>query len=317
MRKIIQKFDSLIFNKLYPISKRKNEPLSIELERRIKNSNNATFGHEMILEDLCVEYSQKSTKKYSKILQDNGIIVIKNFIDNELAVNAGKEFLKFLESVNLMNRLSKEEYFETNEFIAQNGFSKLKGYAAIAGHHKPVILIRRKEKKEVDGGMLDAFGVNKGLIDKFPNLSMCYSKISSPFVKSIVLDQSIKDINQKQLNIYYNNSVENPRSWHVDSLFESYKVFLYLKDCESTENGPYCFVPKSHKKRRAIKSNLKNNLNYNKTYSHKDILLSDSVGIPILGKAGTLVISVQNGVHRGFKQSVGKERIAMVDSYYH
>ncbi|HAA13732.1 MAG TPA: hypothetical protein DCE41_19370 [Cytophagales bacterium] len=315
LKKLFNRYDSYLFNQLNPPHKKKNYTLDIQKRRELQERNNQRFQHQVLFDDLTLPEGADAMKG-AELLHQNGIVILKNFIDHKTAIHAGNEFVEFLKQQQIKERLADKEYFETDDYLAQNGLTKLKGYPELAGFPKPVFLIRRKGKEEVDGGMLDAFGLNKGFIKNFSFLSACYSKISVDFIQSIIFNQARYGVQQRQLNVYLNESVVNPRSWHIDSMQEGYKVFLYLRDCESIEEGPYGYVPRSHAKRRAIKHNLKENLNYKDLYSHQDFLLSDETGYPVLAKAGTVVISVQNGIHKGFKQQEGKQRIAMVDSYY-
>lgn len=315
----LEKAEQLIFLKSISGKSRKNTPLSTEERNTILAENQAAFSHNTTLEDIAVDADKSTslTKEASAVLKKNGIVVLKNFVANDLALAAGKEFLAFMKEKDITNQLDAEAFFETEDFLAQNGRAKLNGYHEYAKSEKMVVVRRQKNTEAVDGGMIDCFGLTKFPDrERFSSVDKCYAKMSDGSVRDIILDQTKKKVKQQQLNLYYNQSVVNPRALHVDSVFESYKAFLYLSDCEDLSCGPYSFIPKSPLKRRAIMKNIKRNFESSEPKHHEDILVDESLAVPLRGKAGTLIITVQNGIHGGVEQEEGKERIVLVDNYY-
>jgi len=61
--------------------------------------------------------------------------------------------------------------------------------------------------------------------------------------------QKQKKLNIKFVKLYHYNSVEHPRPLHFDSFNDdSYKLFFFLDNVKNN-NGPYCIIPFSHKKK--------------------------------------------------------------------
>ena len=115
-------------------------------------------------------------------------------------------------------------------------------------------------------------------------------------------------INPKNLNLYVNNSITKTRGFHVDSYYRSIKGFIYLTDVNCLGDGPYCFV-----KGTQVENSLEK---LNKIIGDKEAPIIDPLKIvPVLGKKGTLILSDQSGVHRGFPQSKGSLRELFVMRY--
>lgn len=109
-------------------------------------------------------------------------------------------------------------------------------------------------------------------------------------------DQKITDLikalskisNQKfsklRSHAYINRGVTDTRGYHRDCNIpgKQYKIFVYLTDVLSKDSGPYC---------------------YKKNDTEETIFL---------GQTGTLIISDQHGLHRGFPQKKDSERVMAV-----
>ena len=123
-----------------------------------------------------------------------------------------------------------------------------------------------------------------------------------------VINFTNEKINPKNLNLYVNNSITKTRGFHVDSYYRSMKVFIYLTDVNCLDDGPYCFVKGTHVDNPLRKLNM--------IIGDKEAPLIDPLKIiPVFGKRGTLIISDQSGVHRGFPQSKGSLRELFVMRY--
>jgi hypothetical protein len=104
--------------------------------------------------------------------------------------------------------------------------------------------------------------------------------------------------------------------WHVDSVRDQFKVFMYLTDCLSTTSGPFTlYTSNSYLKDKFYI--LKNYLFYNKFRFSDDYIAS--LGSKGFSKNSILKSSLvpffvnTSNIHRGEKISIG-ERI-MVTAY--
>jgi len=116
----------------------------------------------------------------------------------------------------------------------------------------------------------------------------------------------------KNLNVYYNKNVTQTRGFHADSYGKGQiKSFIYLSEVLSTDKGPYCFIPGSsgNKELENINKHLASHSDRNKTDA---FFFDPRKAYPILGKKGTMIISDQSGIHIGFPQVEGEERLMAV-----
>ena len=104
--------------------------------------------------------------------------------------------------------------------------------------------------------------------------------------------------------------------WHVDSVRDQYKVFMYLTDCLSVKNGPFTLLT-SNKPLKDKLYVLKNYFSYNKfRFSEKSIKNLTTKGFQksaILKPSLVPFMVNTSNIHRGEKISTG-ERI-MVTAY--
>ncbi|PPS40640.1 phytanoyl-CoA dioxygenase family protein [Chroococcidiopsis sp. TS-821] len=121
--------------------------------------------------------------------------------------------------------------------------------------------------------------------------------------------------------------IDNPdtvskRGYHTDRVTKTvYKAFIYLTDVNEYGDGPYTVIPGSHfhTYRRLLNyfyGWIKHVL-YTSTKSRnykEDItfLYSDRQAVPLFGKAGTMIISNQQLVHKGWHQQDKSKRYALV-----
>ncbi len=256
----------------------------------------------------------KNHKLFETELKRKGACVVKNFISEEKALMLRKDLLKILKE-HYSNNSLKDNLYEEEKFLIQKGSKKLKTYDELQTYNKTVFHIRDTEE---DKGFIDIFNVNLLLKDDF------FEGLLGAF-ESIYLNRSLekvigKKIKISSLNAYITPHLENTRCLHNDSLLKDAKVFVYLNDVSALEKGPYGYVLGSH--------------NYNffyylwmKIYLYLPKLLkenlraTDSVFFKtkdahfFTGKAGTLICSLQNGVHRGFPQISQDTRIMLVAHY--
>lgn len=310
--KLIKKIQDYLFLQKRLKIRAKKTVLTPEIKNTILSVNNSNFGHEMVLNDFTFERDHPK-EKLSEALKKHGIIIIKDFITNDIAISAGIEFENNIKPI--LEKLKSEEFFETEDFLAQVGYSKLKSYSEYANYPKPVFLERRG-RNNVDGGMIDYFGFEK-IISKFPNLNTIYKEQANFGILGVIQNQTKAKVFEKQLNVYYNHSITNPRGLHLDGIGETFKSFVYMSDVFDLSKGPYTYVPKSHANFKGKINSILTNEKYSGIYAPEDVLLDAKFALPILAKAGSLVITYQNGIHGGWPQEEGQTRIVMVNNYTH
>ncbi len=215
----------------------------------------------------------------SKALQKDGIINIKEFISTELA----DELRSDIEAI-------AKKYPQSIEL--ENGVT---------------FNYRGQNQNGADAGMLDIFYIDK-LIDKI-------NKIDQEPIINLLKNVTGQEVIPLRCNAYLNYGIENTRDFHIDNTQPVvYKAFIYLTDVPDVSYGPYSFIKKSHRFSFYTYLNLFKNLfsKQNSTdmphYNSKNI-------VNAIGNKGDLILSNQNGIHRGLPQQDGKKRIALILSF--
>lgn len=242
--------------------------------------------------------TQAGRHEAADILRRNGIVVVSEFIPRTLCT-AYRDAL----NVETQDYITKHTgVFEDDRVLFQPGASPLKGYAALAGYSKPVINVRQGQ----DEGMIDIFNADRLVSREAQPLR---DAMQDGAVLSTIGDKSVEASN---FNTYINTGITHTRGFHVDSYGTQLKAFLYLTDVLELDNGPYVFVKQSphnaslRRMNRAIASGAPPS-------TEAPVLNPDDI-VPVLAPEGSLVISDQCGIHRGFPQSpAGKRAIAVMN----
>lgn len=240
----------------------------------------------------------ESLLKVKNILKKEGIVVIPGVL-NENRINESKDIInEILKDVE--NKDPSGMGYEDDNYIVSGKKIFGNSYFDLSNHSKSIILVRQGS----DQGMIDIFNVDKLLGELGKNLKEIFF---NKWLLNLLNYGNIK-INPKNLNLYVNNSITKTRGFHVDSYYRSMKGFIYLTDVNCLDDGPYCFVKGTH---------VENSLGkLNKIIGDKEAPIIDPLKIvPVLGKKGTLILSDQSGIHRGFPQSKGSLRELFVMRY--
>ncbi len=114
---------------------------------------------------------------------------------------------------------------------------------------------------------------------------------------------------------------QTKRGFHTDGVTPpTYKAFIYLNDVDDYGDGPYTVIPGSHRHTlRRITNYLYSQalavFSRPTTYEQKEdikLFYSDQQAVPIFAKAGTLILSNQQLVHKGWHNHDRKRRYALV-----
>ena len=117
----------------------------------------------------------------------------------------------------------------------------------------------------------------------------------------------------ENLNLYLNRSVTSTRGFHADSHGKTLKGFVYLSDVHSLDDGPYCFVRRSHVDGpwRLEKQKISELAAATTEAPFVDVTMA----VPVIASRGSLILSDQAGIHRGIPQAPGAERCVLVMRY--
>ena len=190
----------------------------------------------------------------------------------------------------------------------------LKGYNQFRDADRSVINYRVKRpdgRSGSDAGMIDIFHPER-LSDRL-NRNV-QASLQESVIQRLLLLSSFNRMRVKCRNLYLNRGVQDTRSYHCDGRSLKFKSFLYLSDVQSLADGPYCFVPRSQRRRRLWWRNAR----YNKRHGLGPFEFSQLQGadaIALFAKAGDMVISSQRGAHCGHPQHPQARRAVLVNMF--
>lgn len=258
-------------------------------------------------------FDQKIFKNYKTIKNDkiNSII---NLLSSE-----GCTFIKnYIHDTNLLNEIFTIVKKTVNS-IDPNKYNKLTEFD---NYYLSPNNIKEKSKrmKKRNKSTFNYRGFDKGRYYDINFLDIAKAELFIDKIKNLdimLICQICKKLNKNfrkkdlQYNIYYTNSNKNIRTWHYDD--KTIKFFIYLSNVE-IENGPYSYIKNSIKYPIETDKNFEiqdDDINKvilkNKDKSYQKIIF--------VGNKGDLIISNQNGIHRGQPQKDNFERMVLVIKY--
>jgi hypothetical protein len=106
---------------------------------------------------------------------------------------------------------------------------------------------------------------------------------------------------------------QTKRGFHIDSSSPpNYKAFIYLNDVRELGDGPYTVVPGSHRDRLKKVINRMNNVWRDLPRTDMRLGYTDAQAQPILGNAGTLILSCQHLAHKGWQHHDRQRRYVVI-----
>ena len=195
----------------------------------------------------------------------------------------------------------------------QIGGACFDSYDKITAHGRPVANMRSRERGSINGGLVDIFAVDQAARENgWPALAACCDRLRAGSLDRIIA--AVSPRRHSQFHLLRNDSVTVTRGLHVDNLYDRYKIFLYLSDVRDPGDGPYAYVPGSHRRPDLLRREAR--LNSLTGRPEADSFAFEGREVPILGPAGTAIISCQSGVHRGMPQRPGASRTVLVSNYH-
>jgi len=289
-----------------------NTPITVRTYK-VKKIN-SIFYKKNNLDNISINFekSEQFIEKASNLLQQNGVLVIKNFYPQKEAIELGQKVHKRITDYAKQLQKNPNSIIINNELYGQIGLTKFKRYQEIANADKPVLIVRAIEEGVADSGFIDLFNANDFFSDD-TEFTKCESCMKQDIISRIL--SSNTNYPNRQMNLYINNGIINTRGPHIDNLSNSYKCFLYLSNVDTLDKGPYTYIPGSHKGSLLKKFNIFVNKFY-KNIKLTDMQVNNDLAVKIKGDAGTLIISNQSGIHGGHPQSRDSERVVLVNNYF-
>jgi hypothetical protein len=247
----------------------------------------------------------EDSKEYAravKLLAEEGAVIVRDFLNPEQLSIADAACARISDALRCAD---SEHNFEDSDILVQSAKRVADNYRSMSSHPKVIVTIRRGP----DAGMVDVFNIDRLAGNRRNDLR-------APFVSKRQLDL-INDGGGRQeatnLNLYINQGITRTRGFHVDAFHKSLKGFVYLNDITALDQGPYCFVRRSHQDGPWRKANQKiSELAHAKTECP---FIDLAMAVPALAPRGALVLSDQAGIHRGIPQHPNAERRVLVMRY--
>lgn len=241
--------------------------------------------------------AENTPQEVGRRLQDYGAVVIPGVIQADALKPAATELLRFVEQIE--EKLPTDE--EHTDFTGSSGNQD---YAALRDGGRPVAVVR----EGIDAGMVDIFHADVLLTRKGIDLQ---SILKSSGVVDTIAAVLPGEFELRNVNAYINRGVVATRGFHVDSYGgNQLKAFVYLTDVTSLDDGPYCYVVGSHLDSSfpILNTALAKFLGRHTT----DVsAFKRSNALPLLGEAGTVIVSNQSGAHRGYPQAPDGKRVLL------
>lgn len=188
--------------------------------------------------------------------------------------------------------------------------------------YKDFEIIKNEIMEKVLGNDIDSLGKNfvrggsdAGMVECYidwSNLSQSSQLIAKKIEEfCILISETYRPGSNKLLSkLYINKGITSTRGYHSDGQKKQLKTFIFLTDV-TKKDGPYNFVSGSHK--LSIKRFI--SFWFNRIFNSKidaNTYLFNVTGKSYTGNAGMMVISDQNGLHRGTVQEPEGFRVAIV-----
>lgn len=258
---------------------------------------------------LTVDMRSATPLAASPILSSHGVAVLKDLVAPGLADAARTEADRIAERLGAA-LTGAGDHGDEDGIAWQVGGALLPTQDAIVAAEQPLANIRSRSRDAVNGGVVDFYFIDKAAEQHgWKNLAACCAALQSPDLLALVA--AVSRASYAHVNMLRNDSVRTTRGLHVDNLDGSYKIFLYLSDVPTADDGPYAYVPGSHRRLDLLRREER--LNALTGRSQTDVHSFDGYALPLPVEKGTAIVSCQTGVHRGLpQQRAGASRTVLV-----
>ena len=254
--------------------------------------------------------SRRSFLAAAWALRRHGIICLRGAGSNQDFTSIQDEIHNFLENIQSKNPPNLQEI----AYLNLPNHREIKGYHNFRDADRAVINYRVKRpdrRTGSDAGMIDIFRPERLSSNLDKRIKNC---LHEQLIQRLLLVSSLNRLQVKCRNLYLNQCVQDTRGFHCDGRSLKFKSFVYISDVNKLDDGPYCYVKGSHRRRRL----WRNNSTFNKENQLDPFEFSQlqaSKAISIFAKAGDMVISSQKGAHCGHPQHPEAKRAVLVNMY--
>ena len=270
---------------------------------------------ESAMDRLSVEFnalssSKRTFLKAAWILRRQGVLVVRQAVTPQALEAINAELNQLL----LQLDAGQTKQLASNAILNLPNTRRVKGYENFVDAEQAVINHRVKRpdgRSGSDAGMVDIFHPER-LSEAMANaVTSC---LHERLISRLLLAAAWLPMRVKCRNLYVNRGVQDTRGYHCDGQSQKFKSFVFLTDVRDLSDGPYCYVPATHRDRRPWKRSRQFNAAHGLN-RHEYSQLQGLDALPLLAKAGDMVISSQRGAHRGHPQHPDAGRAVLVNMY--
>lgn len=238
-----------------------------------------------------------------------GIALVRDFVPQAEARALGQSIKAKLAPA--LARVAEEKNQDCGDYIVNFQLGQFKTFPDMVAAPKPVFNMRHgRASVAADAGFVDIFKAETLL----PELNEYRVLLENGLPAQVTRQFQALKYRPTSFNLYVNDGVVSPRAFHIDADIHQIKAFLYLTDVLRLEDGPYCYIPGSHQEQQIKHINRLYNAVAGRPWT--DMSLADpAAGIACLAPAGTLILSMQSGLHRGYPQTPDASRLMLVELF--
>ena len=276
-----------------------------------------TLGFKKDVRRVSIAESSDWSSIAGEIIRKDGVVVIDGLFDSSEALLGGSQLSSSVTDVIASYARESRKTVIQAEFDYQSELVEYSSYDELAMAKKTVI---NKRHGAVDDGFIDVFHIDRFDILKGDEASHLIQVLPSILPDSFWFSVG-KDLpDSLNLNLYLTPQTDKTRGWHFDSLTKDFKVFLYLSDVTAETQGPYGYLVGSHKINWILWSWMKVVRIMNKVLGSSLVatdapFVRDTDGAFVVGSAGTIVVSFQNGIHRGHPRTDEGYRVVLCQHF--
>lgn len=177
---------------------------------------------------------------------------------------------------------------------------------------RPIVNFRARKPGAIDGGMLNIYRMDQ--VAQSHGLQGLTAILRSPgYAAMRAIVEKLFGVAARHVQLFRNDSVTVTRALHTDTLGCFYNGFVYLNDVLGEGDGPYSYVPGSHRREDLLyKASFVNDVRRRRNKEFPELA---GAAVPLLGPKGTMIISCQRGVHGGVPQRAGGSRTMLVANF--
>jgi hypothetical protein len=270
-------------------------------------SSAAARVHSVQVPDLASEENQA---RAAELLQREGLVMVPKFANAELVERIAARVRRVLDQYAPAIAAGRDA--EDDQVVVDATGSRFKTYNELASCPKTVLNIRNLAGG-TDSGMIDIFNFDRSSPDDGREMR---ELLGAGQVRELLQRTTGDEWMPRNFNVYVNRGITKTRGFHVDSYGgHQIKVFLYLTDVKTIEDGPYCYVMGSHRDQELHAINRMLAASFRLKASTDQLMVDPARVVPLLAERGSLIVSQQSGAHRGIPQSPGAERIMAVMNF--